>query len=241
MNRVFLEFKDIYKRYQMGETLVNAIDGVSFQINEGEFVAIVGQSGSGKSTCMNILGCLDVPTSGKYFIEGDDVSRLSKNEQAEIRNNMIGFIFQQYYLMGKMDALHNVELPMVYSSLSAHQRKQRALASLERVGLADKVRNFPNQLSGGEQQRVSIARALVNSPKLILADEPTGALDSKTGLDVINLLIELNGEGKTIVLISHNNELAKMAGRIIRIADGRIVYDKPNAPANTGEARDAGI
>ena len=222
-----IELTDIYKIYHMGDTDVHALDGISIHIDQGEFVAIVGQSGSGKSTCMNIIGCLDVPTSGTYFLGGVDVSTMEDDQQAEIRNKMLGFIFQQYNLIPKLTVLENVELPLLYAGVSGEERRERAIRSLERVGLADKRKNLPSQLSGGQQQRVSIARALAGSPSVILADEPTGALDSRTGREVLAFLQELNREGNTIVLITHDNSIAVKAQRIIRLSDGKVIYDGP--------------
>ena len=220
-----VEFQDIYKIYVMGDTEVKALDGVSFSIYKGEFVAIIGQSGSGKSTCMNIIGCLDVPTTGKYFLNGTEVSELTRDEQAEIRNNMLGFIFQQYNLLPKLNILENVELPLLYKGLGDKEQKERAMEVLERVGIADKWHHKPSELSGGQQQRASIARALAGSPSVILADEPTGALDSKTSKEVLEFLIELNEQGNTIVLITHDNSIAARAKRVIRLQDGKIIYD----------------
>lgn len=220
-----IEFKDIYKIYHMGDTEVHAIDGISMAIYKGEFVAIVGQSGSGKSTCMNIIGCLDVPTTGQYFLDGRDVSKMNDDEQAEIRNKKLGFIFQQYNLITKLNVLQNVELPLLYAGLSEKEQEERGLASLERVGLREKSGNMPAQLSGGQQQRVSIARALAGDPSIILADEPTGALDSRTGKEVLGFLKKLHKEGNTIVLITHDNTIAAQAERVIRIQDGKVVYD----------------
>lgn len=225
---VLIEFKDIYKIYYMGDTTVRALDGVNITIHSGEFVAIVGQSGSGKSTAMNIIGCLDVPTSGTYHLCGIDVSTMDDDQQAEIRNKMLGFIFQQYNLLPKLSVLENVELPLLYAGLHEQERQEKARESLVRVGLADKEKNRPSQLSGGQQQRVSIARALAGNPSVILADEPTGALDSKTGREVLEFLQELNREGNTIVLITHDNEIAIKAQRIIRLADGKVIYDGPS-------------
>ena len=222
-----IELTDIYKIYHMGDTDVHALDGISIHIDQGEFVAIVGQSGSGKSTCMNIIGCLDVPTSGTYFLGGVDVSTMEDDQQAEIRNKMLGFIFQQYNLIPKLTVLENVELPLLYSGADSTDRRQAAMKALERVGLADKCKNLPSQLSGGQQQRVSIARALAGKPSVILADEPTGALDSRTGREVLAFLQELNREGNTIVLITHDNSIAVKAQRIIRLSDGKVIYDGP--------------
>ena len=220
-----IELKDVYKIYQMGSEEVHALDGVDMTIDPGEFVAIVGQSGSGKSTAMNIIGCLDVPTSGTYHLGGIDVSTMDDDQQAEIRNKMLGFIFQQYNLIPKLTVQENVELPLLYAGISAEERRERALRSLERVGLADKRRNLPSQLSGGQQQRVSIARALAGEPSVILADEPTGALDSRTGREGLGFLQKLNEEGDTVVLITHDNSIAVKARRIVRLQDGRVIYD----------------
>ena len=220
-----IELKDIYKIYPMGEETVHALDGVNITIDQGEFVAIVGSSGSGKSTAMNIIGCLDVPTSGTYHLGGVDVSTMEDDQQADIRNKMLGFIFQQYNLIPKLSVLENVELPLLYAGVPADQRRERAIRSLARVGLADKKKNLPSQLSGGQQQRVSIARALAGDPSVILADEPTGALDSKTGREVLGFLKKLNREGDTVVLITHDNSIAVKADRIIRLQDGKVIYD----------------
>ena len=220
-----IELKNVYKIYQMGSETVHALDGVDLTIDQGEFVAIVGSSGSGKSTAMNIIGCLDVPTSGTYRLGGVDVSTMDDDQQAEIRNKMLGFIFQQYNLIPKLSVLENVELPLLYAGVDSSERRERALASLERVGLRDKGKNLPSQLSGGQQQRVSIARALAGDPSLILADEPTGALDSRTGREVLGFLKQLHREGNTVVLITHDNSIAVKADRIVRLQDGKIIYD----------------
>lgn len=220
-----IELRDIYKIYRMGEEEVRANDGISLTIERGEFVAIVGKSGSGKSTLMNIIGALDVPTSGEYLLGGKDVGSMTDNQLADIRNRMIGFIFQQYNLLPKLNLLENVELPLLYAGVSTTSRRMRAMASLERVGLAEKWRNMPNQLSGGQQQRVSIARALAGDPSLILADEPTGALDSKTSRSVLDFLKQLNEEGNTIVMITHDSSIAREARRVVRIHDGKINFD----------------
>lgn len=224
-NRPLIELKDIYKIYQMGSEEVRANDGISLSIEKGEFVAIVGKSGSGKSTLMNIIGALDVPTEGEYYLGGEDVSHMSDNQLAEIRNKMIGFIFQQYNLLPRDNLLENVELPLLYAGVPNPERKERALRSLEKVGLADKWASGPKQLSGGQQQRVSIARALAGSPSLILADEPTGALDSRTSRDVLDFMKELNREGNTIVMITHDSSIAMEARRVVRIHDGKINFD----------------
>lgn len=222
-----VELKDIYKIYYMGDSEVHALDGISLKIEKGEFVAIIGKSGSGKSTCMNIIGCLDVATKGTYRLNGKDISNYTDDELAEVRNKMLGFIFQQYNLLPKLTLLENVALPLLYAGVSDSEQKERALESLDRVGLKDKAKNIPSQLSGGQQQRVSIARALVGNPSVILADEPTGALDSKTGREVMQFLQKLHKEGNTIVLITHDNSIAAQAERVIRITDGKIVYDGP--------------
>lgn len=223
----------------MGDTAVHALDGVDLTIDRGEFVAIVGQSGSGKSTAMNIIGCLDVPTSGHYLLGGVDVSTMDDDQQADIRNRMLGFIFQQYNLIPKLNVQENVELPLLYAGLSAEERRAKAVHALERVGLADKRKNLPSQLSGGQQQRVSIARALAGDPSVILADEPTGALDSRTGREVLSFLQQLNREGNTVVLITHDNAIAVKAQRIVRLQDGKVIYDgDAHDPAAVVQPRD---
>ena len=218
---------DIYKVYQMGNTEVRANNGINLKIFHGEFVAIVGKSGSGKSTIMNIIGALDVPTKGQYILKGQDVSTMKDDELAEVRNKTIGFIFQQYNLLAKQNMLENVELPLLYAGIGKSKRKEMAMASLERVGIADKWHNKPNQLSGGQQQRGSIARALAGNPSLILADEPTGALDSRTSREVLDFLKKLNEEGNTVVLITHDRTIAEEAKRVVKIHDGQIVFDGP--------------
>ena len=219
-----IDLRHIFKIYYLGGEEVRANDDVSVAIDKGEFVAIVGKSGSGKSTLMNIIGALDVPTKGEYYLGGEDVSKMEDKQLARIRNKMIGFIFQQYNLLPKLNLLENVELPLLYAGVGSEERRQRAMASLEKVGLAEKWKNMPNQLSGG-QQRVSIARALAGDPSLILADEPTGALDSKTSREVLNFLKQLNEEGNTIVMITHDNSIAMEAKRVVRIADGHKIFD----------------
>ena len=221
----FLQLEDIYKIYQMGSEEVHANDGISVNIYHGEFVAIVGKSGSGKSTLMNIIGALDVPTKGEYLIQGVNTSHMSEDELASIRNHKIGFIFQQYNLLPKDNLVDNVSLPLLYAGLSKSDQRKRAMKQLERVGLADKWMQHPAQLSGGQQQRVSIARALAGDPELILADEPTGALDSKTSRQVMGFLQDINKDGTTVVMITHDNALALEAKRVIRISDGRVVFD----------------
>lgn len=220
-----IQLIDIHKIYKMGNEEIKANDGVDLEINNGEFVAIVGKSGSGKSTIMNIIGALDVPTSGRYILKGKDVSKLKDDELAVIRNKTIGFIFQQYNLLGRSNLLSNVELPLLYAGLNHHERKKAAMEALTRVGLEDKWRNYPNQLSGGQQQRGAVARALAGKPSLILADEPTGALDSRLGKELLDFLNELNQEGNTIVLITHDRSVAERAKRVVTMYDGKIVFD----------------
>ena len=220
-------FQDVCKYYHRGDSTVVAADHISFEIERGEFTAIVGSSGSGKSTCMNIIGCLDVPSEGTYFLSGQDVGQMNKNQLAEVRNEMLGFIFQQYNLLPKLNLLENVEIPLMYAGVPRGERRERALAALEQVGLGDKLRHKPMELSGGQQQRVSIARALVGKPAVILADEPTGALDSRTGREVLSMLQDLHSSGHTVVLITHDNSIAVQAQRIIRLEDGHVVYDGP--------------
>ncbi len=219
---VLINLQNIYKIYKTGETEVHALDGVTLEICRGEFVAIVGASGCGKTTCMNIIGCLDVPTSGSYHLAGEDVLAMDDNAKAKLRNKTLGFIFQQYNLIPKLNLCENVELAMLYAGMPAGERHKRSLQLLEKVGLADKANNVPNQLSGGQQQRVAIARALAGEPAVILADEPTGALDSQTGREVLDILRQLNQEGRTVVLITHDNSIAR---RIVRLEDGKIIYD----------------
>mgnify|MGYP002569030358 CR=1 FL=1 len=220
-----IEFEDVCKYYRMGDTTVKAADHISMKIEKGEFVAIVGQSGSGKSTCMNIIGCLDVPTAGSYRLNGREVGKMSGNEQAEVRNEMLGFIFQQYNLLPKLNLLENVEVPLIYAGVPCAERRRRAREALEQVGLGDKLKNKPSQLSGGQQQRVSIARALMNGGSIILADEPTGALDSKSGENVMDILTELNRRGHTIIVVTHDHHIAGFASRVIEIKDGSIISD----------------
>ena len=235
-----IEFQDVCKTYYMGDTIVRAADHISMSVQQGEFVAIVGQSGSGKATCMNIIGCLDVPTSGTYLLGGRDVGQMNRNELAAIRNKMLGFIFQQYNLLPKLTLLENVEVPLMYAGVPRSERHERAKIALELVGLGGKLKHKPQQLSGGQQQRVSIARALVGEPAVILADEPTGALDSHTGREVLTMLQKLHDAGNTVVLITHDNSIAVQAQRIIRLEDGRVVYDgdahAPEAVVTPGAA-----
>ncbi len=220
-----IELKDIYKIYVMGDEEVHANDGISLTVEHGEFVAIVGKSGSGKSTLMDIIGALDVPTYGTYLLNGEDVDRMTDDQLAGIRNRMIGFIFQQYNLLPKSNLLENVELPLLYAKVPQRERRERAMEALERVGLANIWKKYPRQLSGGQQQRVSIARALAGDPSLILADEPTGALDSRTSREVLNFLKKLNEDGHTIVMVTHDSSIALEAKRVVRISDGRINFD----------------
>ena len=221
-----IEIKDVYKIYNPGENEVRALDGVSLTIDEGEFVAIIGQSGSGKSTLMNTLGLLDRPTSGEYYLSGRDVSTLTDDEQSEIRNKQIGFIFQGFNLIPSLTAIDNVELPLVYRGMKKEERNRLSMEALERVGLGKRIYHRPSQMSGGQQQRVAIARAVAARPPVILADEPTGNLDSSSGREVMRILHELNDEGRTIILITHDNEIAEEANRVIRIQDGKIVSDR---------------
>ena len=220
-----IEARELVKTYAMGDQTVHALRGVSLDIAEGEFVAIMGASGSGKSTLMNILGCLDLPSSGEYRLAGESVEGMQGDQLASIRNRRIGFVFQQFNLLPRTSALENVELPMVYAGIKSNERQVKAKAALARVGLAERMDHTPAELSGGQQQRVAIARALVNSPQLILADEPTGALDSQTSEDIMKLLTELNGQGMTVVLVTHEHDVAAWARRRIVFRDGRMVED----------------
>ena len=223
-----IELRNVYKIYSEGlESEVRALDGVSLEVERGEFVAVVGQSGSGKSTMMNVLGCLDIPTRGDYFLDGVDVRELSDKELSRIRNKQIGFIFQQYNLIQNLTVLENVELPLIYQGIDPIDRRELAMEALGRVGLADRAQHKPTQMSGGQQQRVAIARAISTRPPIIMADEPTGALDSRTGHEVLGFLRQLNKEGSTVILITHDNGIAATARRIVRIADGKIIEDHP--------------
>lgn len=219
-----IELTDISKIYTMGKVTVNALSGITLTIESGTLVSIIGASGSGKSTLMNIIGCLDQPTSGSYFLDGDDINKLNDNKLAEIRNKKIGFVFQDYSLLPRASALANVEMPLIYAGSSG--KRNRAMDALERVGLAARARHKPTELSGGEQQRVAIARSLVNNPSVILADEPTGNLDSATTNEIIAIFRQLNQEGITVVLVTHETDVAQQTGRIIRLLDGQVASDE---------------
>ena len=220
MNDTILSMRGITKQYRMGDEMQTVLRGIDLDVRKGEFVAVLGPSGSGKSTLMNIIGCLDSPTSGTYILHGRDVGSLDEEDLARVRNKEIGFIFQSFQLLQRQDAMQNVELPLIYSGMHARDRLIRSRQMLERVGLSDKLHHFPNQLSGGQQQRVAIARALANNPTILLADEPTGALDQKTGKQVMSLFHDLNEEGNTIIMITHDIGIARHAKRIVRILDG---------------------
>lgn len=221
-----IEIRNLTKTYVMGSTTVNALAGVNLTIRTGEYVAIVGPSGSGKSTLMNMLGALDTPTSGEYFLNGEDVSKMNEKQLAKVRNKNIGFVFQRYNLMGRISAQRNVELPARYSGFAAGERSKRAREALTAVGLADKFNNRPSELSGGQQQRVAIARALVNQPTILMADEPTGALDSRTGVEILDLFERLHKErNMTLIVVTHDSEIAQRSDRVIRIRDGEIESD----------------
>ncbi len=223
---MLIDIKDLYKIYNEGkESEVRALDGVSLQIDRGEFVSIIGQSGSGKSTLMNILGCLDIPTYGDYHLDGTDVTELSDRQLAHIRNKQIGFIFQGYNLIPALSARENVELPLIYQGIGLEKRHERSEAALERVAMFDRAGHKPSEMSGGQQQRVAIARAIATHPNIIMADEPTGALDSKTGRHVLEILHSLHDDGTTIILITHDNGIAATAERIVRLSDGKIIAD----------------
>ena len=225
---MLIDIQNVYKIYNEGyESEVRALDGVSLTIDRGEFTAVIGASGSGKSTMMNILGCLDVPTYGDYHLDGTDVTELTDRELARIRNKEIGFIFQGYNLIPALTAYENVELPLIYQGVSAFKREDMVMRALERVNMDDRWKHHPSEMSGGQQQRVAIARAIATRPPIIMADEPTGALDSKTGRHVLEILHDLHQEGTTVILITHDNGIAATAERLVRISDGKIVYDGP--------------
>jgi putative ABC transport system ATP-binding protein len=231
--------ENLTKVYQMGETEVRALNGASFTIEKGEMVAIMGPSGSGKSTLMSIIGCLDVPSSGSYMLDGISVENMEETRLAEIRGKKIGFVFQQFNLLARTSALENVMLPLTYAGVSGRERQERALKALDRVGLSDRTHHAPNELSGGQQQRVAIARALVNEPAILLADEPTGALDSRTGVEIMELFQSLyRDHGQTVILVTHDSYVARHTNRIIRLSDGSIVSDEVNAhPIKAGTPR----
>ena len=233
---LLIEVRDLVKTYQLGEHQVQALRGVSLDIAPGEFVAVMGPSGSGKSTFMNLLGCLDTPTAGAYRLDGDDVSKLSRDALAAIRNLKLGFVFQTFNLLPRMTALENVELPLLYGATSARERRDRALARLREVGLESRASHRPSQLSGGQQQRVAIARALVNEPRLILADEPTGNLDTRTSVEIMAILQRMNRRGITIVLVTHEDDIARFASRIVAFRDGRLRSDTPVAAPTDAES-----
>jgi putative ABC transport system ATP-binding protein len=218
-----IEMRGIKKNYEMGKTEVHALRGIDLEVKAGEFIAIVGQSGSGKSTLMNLIGCLDRPSEGEYYLDGNKVDEMGDDDLARIRNKKIGFVFQTFNLLPRTNCLHNVELPLLYSSVSRKDRERRALEMLERVGLGERVRHNPNELSGGERQRVAIARALVNDPAIVLADEPTGNLDSKTGSEILDIFSDLNADGKTIVLVTHEKYIADYSRRVVSLRDGEVV------------------
>ncbi|HJB01942.1 MAG TPA: ABC transporter ATP-binding protein [Candidatus Mediterraneibacter merdavium] len=228
-----IRVQDLHKIYNPGENEVRALDGITLEIERGEFVAIVGHSGSGKSTLMNMLGCLDIPTTGNYFLDGQDVSRLSDNQLSDIRNKKIGFIFQGFNLIPNLDALGNVELPLIYRGMGRQQRRKAAVEALERVGLKKRMKHKPGELSGGQQQRVAVARAVAAQPPIILADEPTGNLDSHSTVDIMNILKGLHQSGRTVIIITHDDDIAEQAHRVVRIMDGRIEADYLNSEKNT--------
>lgn len=225
---IIIQLQKLFKFYQVGNEIIKALRNINLQIYKNEYVAIMGPSGSGKSTMMNILGCLDTPTYGQYFLNGKDVSKMNENELAEVRNKEVGFVFQTFNLMPRYTALENVALPLVYAGVSKVERMHRAKEVLERVGLGDRVKHKPNELSGGQRQRVAIARALVNHPSIILADEPTGNLDSKTSVEIMRLFGQIHQMGNTVIIVTHEEEIAEYAHRIIRLKDGRIMEDVKN-------------
>ncbi|MCA0317365.1 MAG: ABC transporter ATP-binding protein [Proteobacteria bacterium] len=239
--RPLIETVDLARHYTLGDQVVTALAGVSVNVARGEFVAVMGPSGSGKSTFMNLVGCLDKPTAGRYVLDGEEVSAMSADGLAEVRNRKIGFVFQQFNLLDRQDALANVELPMVYAGLGRKERRARAEASLGKVGLAERVHHLPTQLSGGQQQRVAIARALVNDPRVLLADEPTGALDSRTSLEIMALFQELNRQGMTVLVVTHEPDVATFASRVVRFRDGRVLSDTKQAPMDAARALEEAV
>jgi putative ABC transport system ATP-binding protein len=236
---MLIDIRDITKVYEMGEEKVHALSGVTLAVERGEYVAIMGPSGSGKSTLMNLIGCLDTPTSGSYILNGREVATMTDDELAAIRNQEIGFVFQTFNLLPRTSALQQVELPLVYSGLPRKERRERAVKALQAVNLADRMSHHPNELSGGQRQRVAIARALINDPSILLADEPTGNLDSQTGIEIMTLFDELNGRGNTIVLVTHEEDIAAHARRIVRLRDGKVLNDGPNERSRPAAAAPA--
>jgi putative ABC transport system ATP-binding protein len=234
---MLIDIRDITKVYQMGLEQVHALSGVNLGVERGEYVAIMGPSGSGKSTLMNLIGCLDTPTSGSYVLNGREVARMTDDELAAIRNQEIGFVFQTFNLLPRTNALQQVELPLVYSGLARKERRERAVKALEAVGLGDRMNHQPNEMSGGQRQRVAVARALINDPSILLADEPTGNLDSQTGAEIMALFEDLNRRGNTIVLVTHEEDIAAHARRIVRLRDGKVTEDQVNQPVLAGANR----
>ena len=235
---MLIDIRDITKVYDMGEERVHALDGVTLSVDRGEYIAIMGPSGSGKSTLMNLIGCLDTPSSGSYVLNGREVAKMTDDELAQIRNQEIGFVFQTFNLLPRTTALQQVELPLVYAGVPKKERRERAVRALEAVGLADRMGHQPSEMSGGQRQRVAVGRALINNPSILLADEPTGNLDSQTGAEIMALFDELNSRGNTIVLVTHEEDIAAHARRIVRLRDGKLRDDRPNeaAAARTGSA-----
>jgi putative ABC transport system ATP-binding protein len=236
---MLIDIRDITKVYDMGEERVRALDGVTVAVERGEYVAIMGPSGSGKSTLMNLIGCLDTPTSGSYVLNGREVARMSDDELAQIRNQEIGFVFQTFNLLPRTTALHQVELPLVYTGVPKRERRERAVRALEAVGLGDRMAHHPNEMSGGQRQRVAVARALINTPSILLADEPTGNLDSQTGSEIMALFDDLNSRGNTIILVTHEEDIAAHARRIVRLRDGKVREDRANDARAASESTTA--
>jgi putative ABC transport system ATP-binding protein len=226
---MLIRLEQLTKEYRMGDEVLRALDGVSLDVPKGDFVAVTGPSGSGKSTLMNMLGFLDRPTHGRFWFDGQDVSGLSRAQRAALRNQKLGFVFQSFNLLARTSALENVELPLLYGGVGTHERRRRATEALEQLGLGARLGHFPSQLSGGQQQRVAIARALVNRPRVLLADEPTGNLDSKTGVELMRVFLELQGQGITVILVTHEPDIAAYASRVIEVRDGKIVRDEPQS------------